>query len=66
MNELKKIINTLKGRIQKTKAKIAAVSGVIEESISEVCDKIIRLLNRRSENCFEQVRDVCFRSRKSK
>lgn len=36
MNELKKIIGTLKNKIQKTKAKIAAVSGVMEESISEV------------------------------
>ena len=48
MNELKKIINTLKGKIQKTKAKIAAVTGVIEESISEVRKEVTSL-----NECYE-------------
>lgn len=38
LNELRKIITQLKTKIQKTKQKIAAVTGNnIEETISEVC-----------------------------
>lgn len=35
MNELKKVINNLRNRIQKTKQKIAVGAGIVEENISE-------------------------------